>query len=61
MERVSQPLRRERVAEALDCQRGMQLAKLDMAATIKATRRAITESQRLLAEADALLGWLPQP
>ena len=59
MERVSQPLRRERMADALDCQREMQIAKLDMAATIKATRQAITESQQLLAEADALLGLWP--
>jgi hypothetical protein len=41
MERVSQPLRRERVADANDCQHEMQLLKLDMAATIEATRRAI--------------------
>ena len=41
MERVSQPLRRERIADAIDCQHDMQLLKVDMAATIRATRELI--------------------
>jgi hypothetical protein len=37
----------------------MQLLKLDMSATIKATRRAITESLELLARANKLLARRP--
>ncbi|MBV8746217.1 MAG: hypothetical protein JO134_14365 [Xanthobacteraceae bacterium] len=59
MERLSQPLRRERVADAIDCQREMQLLRLDTAATIKATRQTITESHILLAAADTLLTRMP--
>ena len=59
MERVSRPLRRERVADAIDCQHEMQLLKLDMSATINATRRAITESLELLAMANKLLARRP--
>jgi hypothetical protein len=55
MERVLRALRRERIADANDCQRDMRLLKVDMAATIKATRELITESQSLLAIADKLL------
>jgi hypothetical protein len=52
MERVSQPLRRERVADAIDCQREMHLQQIDMDATIRLTRKAITDSRELLARID---------
>ena len=57
MERVSQPLRHERVADAHDCQREMHLQKIDMAATIRATREAITDSRDLPVRADKMLVW----
>ena len=47
------------VADAIDCQREMQLLRLGTAATIKATRQTITESHILLAAADTLLTRMP--
>jgi hypothetical protein len=52
MERVSQPLRRERVADAIDCQREMRLQQIDIDATIGLTRKAIADSRELLARID---------
>ena len=59
MERVSQELHRERVADATDCQREMRCIKVDADATIAATRQTIEKSKELIALADELLGRRP--
>jgi hypothetical protein len=59
MERVSQPLRRERVAGAFDCQTQMNQMQQDMAASVRATRNTIIQSQDLLARTDELLARWP--
>jgi hypothetical protein len=55
MGRVAQPLRRERVVDAIDCQTEMIRLKLDIGATMNASHRTITASLKLLAEVDDLL------
>ena len=59
MERVAQPLRRERVADAIDCQTEMMCLKIDIGATVNASHRAIITSLKLLADVDDLLSRRP--
>jgi hypothetical protein len=59
MARVTQPLRRERVADAIDCQAEMLRLKIDIGTTVNASHRAIVTSLKLLADVDDLLSRRP--